>query len=194
MREGAPAFYRPVAPAVLPPVGFNALDQGQSSADSTKPAFTGFVSTYAITEASSLLVRIHRSKYSRCQKGWALLPMRKDRNYGELFHHEAALQQRTRQFPGSAGIEGHRACDPTADHPAGTFFRRRNPERDMPVGLWKRTGQPPCDENHGVLGSPMRKSSVPEHNFPGTGGKTADATDVVCCQVKILKRNRLGSA
>ena len=69
-----PDFYLPVAPAVLPPVGFAALDHGQSSGLITYPAFTGFASTYAITEASSLSVRIHRSKYSRCQKGCPVRP------------------------------------------------------------------------------------------------------------------------
>src|SRR5580698_8693735 len=69
-----PSFLSPVAPAVLPPVGFDALDHGQSSASATSPAFTGFASTYAITEASSLSVRIQRSKYSRCQKGSPFRP------------------------------------------------------------------------------------------------------------------------
>ena len=53
-----PAFYLRVAPAVSPRVRFDALDQGQSSARSASPALTGLASTYAITEASSLPVRI----------------------------------------------------------------------------------------------------------------------------------------
>jgi hypothetical protein len=39
--------------------------------------------------------------------------------------------------------------------------------------------QPPRDEHDGFLRDPMWKPSVPEHNSPGTGGKTAGATNKV---------------
>jgi hypothetical protein len=43
------------------------------------------------------------------------------------------------------------------------------------LGLGKGACQPPCEEDDSVLGDPVRKSSVPEHNSPRTGGKTAGA-------------------
>ncbi len=42
-------------------------------------------------------------------------------------------------------------------------------------GQRQRARQPPCEENYRVLRDPMRKSSIPEHDSPGTGGKTAGA-------------------
>ena len=44
----------PVAPAVLPPVIFQALDQRHSAGRSTKPAFTGFAPSTPLAVANSL--------------------------------------------------------------------------------------------------------------------------------------------
>jgi hypothetical protein len=43
------------------------------------------------------------------------------------------------------------------------------------LGLRKGACQAPGDEDNSVLRDPMWKSSVPEHSFHGTGGKTAGA-------------------
>jgi len=54
------------------------------------------------------------------------------------------------------------------------------PTEKCRTGLWKGSRQSPRNEDYRFFRNPMWKSSVPEHDPPGTGGKTAGAANKVC--------------